>query len=770
MVNMKIQKPHDLKQLEATIDKSYQAQQGKDTQSDLKQKPSRVEKINPPNIPERMDPQFAEEMDKMSAIEEFVDSFMFDNLLELFPELEALRSRFDAFVLEASKRYKLDFLEKAKQNREASETKQDAEIGRNILVSGLLTYREKALSDSELPTYTFRKSFDPPDIAIKEIQIDPTLTVKDIKKIVHEKYDIHPILGIHFVLNGKYIPNHVRFSELRIRSGKDIITVITTQAAAGYSTKPTPGITAQEFYNKIVNIILSFESGCRYEGNGKFSDKPQSGIARHRLYNYVRKVLIHDAHFGTVARFGKFVIFGQLDLSGTPTKVTLKLDNNQLAELINAITKPRSFRKALIKMENGDTQTVTLGTLQKIWETTEAYYLDYDVSGNQEWEDLQNDLADYIDAMMSITFNIYNPILDTRRINAFQNEAFQFIQGFRILVRDFERDIINYLDYPPNEENLEDLKKIIRYPNDPIHEYIEFKDGAYRFERDASGELSVKVLNSLLGRDNRKNYWDQLTAYQSGAVRNIKYTTFEVANIYLHSHFWEISDLYEGFLEIAKVTSVFATSIVKEQLAHFIESRGKRLMKYENILDDGTLYGHGFKKTREFLTGALFEIFMTYRGNDLLAYLGLDINDHQEFARMVDDYQNNLRNNPERFNAFLSVLYNLLFGGWKLTYTDIEYLAEIVSLELMSSFVQWTRQLIDTNINSNNPPSVQNIMVVCENGHQNERSIHSLERHLGCPDCNVRWINEKITGEILHEIYGLDMGSYRQIILVMNFN
>ncbi|TXT67761.1 MAG: hypothetical protein BAJALOKI1v1_10024 [Promethearchaeota archaeon] len=246
-------KPHDLRQLENKIELSYAQQQSNDFKTiDSCFDPNRVEKISPPKTPDNIDLRTAKEANAMTPIEKYVDSFFFKDLLNTFPELEALRPRFESIVEWVSKIYNLDFLEKARQNQEASEKKQATESNENTIIVANFISKETTPSEYRSAAYTFRLSGAPHDLAIREIQLDPTLTIEEIKTKVREEYNLE-FTEIHLLFNGKYLPNHLRFSELGINPQMDVITVMATQEAAGRN------VAAKIFANKIKDLISNNE-------------------------------------------------------------------------------------------------------------------------------------------------------------------------------------------------------------------------------------------------------------------------------------------------------------------------------------------------------------------------------------------------------------------------------------------------------------------------------------------------------------------------------
>lgn len=315
---------------------------------------------------------------------------------------------------------------------------------------------------------------------------------------------------------------------------------------------------------------------------------------------------------------------------------------------------------------------------------------------------------------------------------------------------DNERDIINYLQYPATDQEWDDLKDIVRYPDDPIHEMIEFKGGRYKFERDVLGSIKYRALACLLDRGQDKNHWASVGEWERGRSNEVFHETFEEANEYLKKKFESLTDFYEGFLEIAHVPSLAALDIVKDQLTFYIESEGERTGQYVSIQRSGKIMAD-FDRSKEYLENAIFDILINYRGYQILNFLGLDIgnSDYQEFARMIKDYQDDYPNNPERLIALRDTLYKLLFGKWRLPYSYFLSKANDVDLNVQPSFADWIKQLVDTQ----RTPSSQSAAVVCEEGHENIRTVRSIIKGVGCPNCK-KWVNEAITGAVLKEIYG----------------
>ena len=78
--------------------------------------------------------------------------------------------------------------------------------------------------------YRFRLTGVPPDQAIKMIDVDPNLSVAEIKKTVQKSYRLNPILSIQFIFKGKVLPDNIKFVKLGIHPKKDVITVMGTAA------------------------------------------------------------------------------------------------------------------------------------------------------------------------------------------------------------------------------------------------------------------------------------------------------------------------------------------------------------------------------------------------------------------------------------------------------------------------------------------------------------------------------------------------------------
>ena len=81
-----------------------------------------------------------------------------------------------------------------------------------------------------MPQFRFRLTGVPPDQAIKMIEIDPNLSISDIKKNVQKEYKLNPILAIQFIFKGKVLPDNLKFAKVGIHPKKDVITVMATQA------------------------------------------------------------------------------------------------------------------------------------------------------------------------------------------------------------------------------------------------------------------------------------------------------------------------------------------------------------------------------------------------------------------------------------------------------------------------------------------------------------------------------------------------------------
>ena len=78
--------------------------------------------------------------------------------------------------------------------------------------------------------YQFRLAGVPPAEAIKLIDVDPLLSVADIKRSVQREYKLNPILAIQFIWRGKILPDNLQFSEIGINSKKGFIFIMATQA------------------------------------------------------------------------------------------------------------------------------------------------------------------------------------------------------------------------------------------------------------------------------------------------------------------------------------------------------------------------------------------------------------------------------------------------------------------------------------------------------------------------------------------------------------
>ena len=81
-----------------------------------------------------------------------------------------------------------------------------------------------------MPQFRFRLTGVPPDQAIKMIEIDPNLSISDIKKNVQKEYKLNPILAIQFIFKGKVLPDNLKFAKVGIHPKKDVITVMATPA------------------------------------------------------------------------------------------------------------------------------------------------------------------------------------------------------------------------------------------------------------------------------------------------------------------------------------------------------------------------------------------------------------------------------------------------------------------------------------------------------------------------------------------------------------
>lgn len=78
--------------------------------------------------------------------------------------------------------------------------------------------------------YRFRLIGVPPDQALKSIEVDPDLTVAQIKRLVQRSYKLNEILHINFIFKGKVLPDEMKFSKIGIHPKKDVITVMSHQA------------------------------------------------------------------------------------------------------------------------------------------------------------------------------------------------------------------------------------------------------------------------------------------------------------------------------------------------------------------------------------------------------------------------------------------------------------------------------------------------------------------------------------------------------------
>ncbi len=78
--------------------------------------------------------------------------------------------------------------------------------------------------------YRFRLTGVPPEQAIKQVEVDPSQSIADIKKTVQQEYKLNPVLAIQFIFKGKVLPDDLKFSKVGIHPKKDVITVMATQA------------------------------------------------------------------------------------------------------------------------------------------------------------------------------------------------------------------------------------------------------------------------------------------------------------------------------------------------------------------------------------------------------------------------------------------------------------------------------------------------------------------------------------------------------------
>ncbi len=82
----------------------------------------------------------------------------------------------------------------------------------------------------------FRLTGVPVAQAIRSIVIENSKsTVKDLKSIIKNEYNLNPILDIKFIANGKVLSDFTQIAELNLRSS-DVITVMDEQAGAGSFT------------------------------------------------------------------------------------------------------------------------------------------------------------------------------------------------------------------------------------------------------------------------------------------------------------------------------------------------------------------------------------------------------------------------------------------------------------------------------------------------------------------------------------------------------
>jgi hypothetical protein len=78
--------------------------------------------------------------------------------------------------------------------------------------------------------FKFRLTGVPPDQAMKSIDLDPNLTIAELKKAVQKEYKLNPILAVQFIFKGKVLPDNLKFSKVGVQPKKDIVTVMATQA------------------------------------------------------------------------------------------------------------------------------------------------------------------------------------------------------------------------------------------------------------------------------------------------------------------------------------------------------------------------------------------------------------------------------------------------------------------------------------------------------------------------------------------------------------
>ena len=78
--------------------------------------------------------------------------------------------------------------------------------------------------------FRFRLTGVPPDQAIKMIEINPEMSIAQIKKDVQKEYRLNPILAIQFIFKGKVLPDTIKFAKVGIHPKKDVVTVMATQA------------------------------------------------------------------------------------------------------------------------------------------------------------------------------------------------------------------------------------------------------------------------------------------------------------------------------------------------------------------------------------------------------------------------------------------------------------------------------------------------------------------------------------------------------------
>ncbi|HMF34013.1 MAG TPA: ubiquitin-like protein [Candidatus Lokiarchaeia archaeon] len=72
----------------------------------------------------------------------------------------------------------------------------------------------------------FRLMGAPVTVAIKIIEVDPTKTCADVKKIVLKEYKLNPNSPFQLIYKGKMVPDNMSFAKIGVKSN-DVISIMT---------------------------------------------------------------------------------------------------------------------------------------------------------------------------------------------------------------------------------------------------------------------------------------------------------------------------------------------------------------------------------------------------------------------------------------------------------------------------------------------------------------------------------------------------------------